>query len=157
MPRPAEAPPALDAVDRHILNTLQGGFPVSERPYAEAAVNLGIAEEALLERLQKLLDAGVLTRFGPMYHAEQLGGALSLAAMKVPAADFERVAAAVNAYPEVAHNYQRNHEFNLWFVLATEKPERIGEVIRAIERDTGSKVYNLPKLEEFYVGLTLEA
>ena len=157
MPRPAEASPALDAVDRRILNTLQGGFPVSERPYAAAATNLGITETELLDRLQKLLDTGVLTRFGPLYHAEQLGGALSLAAMKVPAADFARVAGIVNGFPEVAHNYQRDHEFNMWFVLATERPERIGEVIRAIERDTGSKVYNLPKLEEFYVGLTLEA
>src|SRR3989338_10152492 len=92
MPRPAEAPPALDAVDRHILNTLQGGFPVSERPYAAAATNLGITETELLDRLQKLLDTGVLTRFGPLYHAEQLGGALSLAAMKGPAAGFARVA-----------------------------------------------------------------
>ena len=147
----------MDATDRKIVNALQGGLPICERPYAEAAAGFGLTEDELIARLKRLLADGVLTRFGPMYHAEQLGGALSLAAMKVPAADFERVAAAVNAYPEVAHNYQRNHEFNLWFVLATEKPERIGEVIRAIERDTGSKVYNLPKLEEFYVGLTLEA
>jgi hypothetical protein len=88
-----------------------------------------------------------------MYHAERLGGALTLAAMKIPAADFERVAAIVNALPEVAHNYAREHELNMWFVLATETPERIGEVIGMIERMTSYKVYNMPKLEEFYVGL----
>jgi len=147
----------MDAVDRAIVNDLQGGFPISERPYAEVAVRLGLSEGELMTRLDALLETGALTRFGPMYHAERLGGALSLAAMKIPAADFERVAQIVNAFPEVAHNYAREHEFSMWFVLATETPERIGEVIEAIERATGYRVYNLPKLEEFYVGLRFEA
>ena len=72
---------ALDHIDRTIVNTLQDGFPISERPYAEAAARLGIEETELLERLQRLLRDGALSRFGPMYHAEQLGGALTLAAM----------------------------------------------------------------------------
>ena len=143
----------MDAVDRAIVNDLQGGFPISEHPYAEVAARLGLSEGELMTRLDALLAQGVLTRFGPMYHAERLGGALTLAAMKIPAADFERVAQIVNAFPEVAHNYAREHEFNMWFVLATETPERIGAVIEAIERATGYRVYNLPKLEEFYVGL----
>jgi hypothetical protein len=88
-----------------------------------------------------------------MYHAERLGGALTLAAMQVPVRDFERVTGIVNGFPEVAHNYAREHGFNMWFVLATEAPERIGEVISEIERISGYRVYNLPKLEEFYVGL----
>jgi DNA-binding Lrp family transcriptional regulator len=143
----------MDAVDRAIVNGLQGGFPVSDRPYAEVAAQLDLTEDELIRRLDTLLENGTLTRFGPMYHAERLGGALTLAAMKIPAADFERVAAIVNALPEVAHNYAREHELNMWFVLATETPERIGEVIGMIERMTGYKVYNMPKLEEFYVGL----
>ena len=118
---------------------------------------LGLAEDELIARLTRLLADGVLTRFGPMYHAERLGGALTLAAMKVPEHDFDRIAALVNAHPEVAHNYERQHEFNMWFVLATETPERITEVIGEIERATGYRVYNMPKLEEFYVGLRLEA
>ncbi len=145
----------MDAVDRQLINGLQGGFPVSERPYAEAAERFGLTEDELIRRVDALLAQGVLTRFGPMYHAERLGGALTLAAMKIPAADFERVAGIVNAFPEVAHNYAREHELNMWFVLATETPERIGEVIAGIERATGYKVYNMPKLEEFYVGLRL--
>jgi DNA-binding Lrp family transcriptional regulator len=157
MPRPVETPPALDAVDRRIVNALQGGFPVSECPYAEAAGRLGLAEDELIRRLECLLAEGALTRFGPMYHAERLGGAFTLAAIKVPAEDFERVAAIVNAFPEVAHNYQREHVFNMWFVLATETPARIQEVIATIERATGYPVHNLPKLEEFYVGLRFEA
>ena len=146
----------MDAVDRAIVNDLQGGFPISARPYAEVAARLGLTEDDLMRRLDALLENGTLSRFGPMYHAERLGGALTLAAMKIPAADFERVAQIVNAFPEVAHNYAREHEFNMWFVLATETPERIGEVIEAIEPATGYRVYNMPKLEEFFVGLRFE-
>ncbi len=147
----------MDATDRKIVNQLQGGFPISARPYAEAAATLGLAEDELIARLARLLADGVLTRFGPLYHAERLGGALTLAAMKVPEHDFDRIAALVNARPEVAHNYERQHEFNMWFVLATETPERIHDVITVIEGETGCKVFNLPKLEEFYVGLRFEA
>jgi DNA-binding Lrp family transcriptional regulator len=143
----------MDAVDRAIVNQLQGGFPVCERPYADAATTLGLTEDQLMQRLDVLLENGTLTRFGPMYHAERLGGALTLAAMKVPAEDFERVTEIVNRFPEVAHNYAREHAFNMWFVLATEAPERIEQVIGEIEKAAGYRVYNMPKLEEFYVGL----
>ncbi len=146
----------MDSVDRHIINGLQGDFPISERPYAEAAARLGLTEDELIRRVDALLAQGALTRFGPMYHAERLGGALTLAAMKIPEEDFERVAGIVNAFPEVAHNYAREHRFNMWFVLATETPERIAEVIGEIERATGYRVYNMPKIEEFYVGLRFE-
>ena len=145
----------MDAVDRCIVNTLQRGFPIVAEPYATVAEDLGISETQLLERLQKLLEGGVLTRFGPMYHAERLGGALTLAAMAVADDDFERVSNCINRLPEVAHNYAREHELNMWFVLATETPEEIGSVIQQIENDTGYPVYNLPKVDEFFVGLHL--
>ncbi len=143
----------FDFIDRNIINNLQGGFPVSERPYADAAKQLGITENELIERITKLLELGILSRFGPMYHAERLGGGLTLAALSVPEADFEQVAAQVNAFPEVAHNYAREHELNMWFVLATEQPERIDEVICEIEAKTGLHVYNMPKQREYYIGL----
>lgn len=147
----------MDATDRNIINSLQGGFPVCERPYAEVAARLGLGEDELIARLETLLAQGTLTRFGPMYHAERLGGALTLAAMKIPPAEFDRVAEIVNGFPEVAHNYARDHEFNMWFVLATKTPERISEVIAEIERATGCPVYNMPKIEEFFVGLRFDA
>jgi len=146
----------MDDIDRQIINRLQGGFPVCERPYREAAAELGIGEEELIRRLQKLLDDGLLSRFGPMYHAEKLGGGLSLCAMAIPEERFDQVAEQVNAFPEVAHNYARGHKLNMWFVLATETPERIDEVLAEIEAATGYKVYNMPKQEEFYVGLRFE-
>ncbi|MBI5752235.1 MAG: Lrp/AsnC family transcriptional regulator [Hydrogenophilales bacterium] len=147
----------MDSLDRRIINALQGGFPLSERPYAEAAAQLGATEEELMQRIDALLDNNVLTRFGPMFHAERMGGAFSLAAMKIPDADFERVAGIVNRFPEVAHNYARDHAFNMWFVLGTETPSRVTSVIEEIEHQTGYPVYNMPKLEEFFVGLRFEA
>jgi len=146
----------LDHTDRTIINALQGGFPISAHPYAEVAIDLGIGEEELIARLKRLLDDGVLSRFGPMYHAERLGGGLTLAAMKVPDGEFDQVNEAVNAFPEVAHNYARDHDFNMWFVLATETPERIEETLAEIEAATGHKVYNMPKSQEFFIGLRLE-
>lgn len=147
----------LDTLDRAIINELQGGFPLCEFPFAEIAERLGTREDELITRIQRLLDNGTLSRFGPMYHAERLGGGLTLAAMAIPPADFERVVEQVNAFPEVAHNYQRDHRLNMWFVLATETPQRIDEVISEIEKVTGYKVLNVPKEEEFFIGLRFEA
>jgi len=147
----------MDEIDKAIINQLQRGFPICTSPYRRIAEQLGIDESELLSRLQSLLTDGVLSRFGPMYHAEQMGGALTLAAMKVPDQRFDEVSDIVNAFPEVAHNYARNHALNMWFVLATERPEHVQTVIAAIEQKTGLTVYNMPKIEEYYVGLQLEA
>lgn len=146
----------MDAIDRAIVNRLQEGFPIAAHPYREAAEALGISEEELIRRLNRMLERKQLSRFGPMYHAERLGGGLSLCAMSIPADDFERVAEQVNAFPEVAHNYQRDHRLNMWFVLATETPERIPRVLEEIERITGYQVYDMPKEQEFFVGLKFE-
>lgn len=150
---------AIDEIDRAIIDRLQGDFPICERPYAEAAAALGISEEALLLRLQRMLDTRVLTRFGPMFQVERMGGAFVLAAMCVPDADWDRVLAAVNAFPEVAHNYRRESarqcEFNMWFVLATETPEGIASAVQKIEDATGLPVFPFPKLKEFFVEMKL--
>lgn len=147
----------MDDTDRAIINTLQGGFPISERPFAQAAAELGIDEQELIDRIARLRADNILTRFGPLYHAERLGGGLCLCAVEVPGGRFEEVAAIVNAFPEVAHNYERAHRLNMWFVLATERPEQIHHVIARIERRTALKVYAVPKIEEFFVGLRFEA
>ena len=141
----------LDPVDREIVNGLQGGFPVSEHPFADAAKKLGIGEDDLISRIGRLVEQGVLSRFGPMINAERLGGDVTLAAIAVPEDDFERVAELVNAHPEVAHNYARDHRLNMWFVLSVETPERIGRVIAEIEAETGLEVYPMPKLEEYFI------
>ena len=145
----------LDALDQRIVDALQGGFPLVDAPYAAAAEALGIGEDELLARLRHLLDERVLTRFGPMYQIERMGGRFVLAAMAVPEADFDEVARAVNRLPEVAHNYRREHRLNMWFVLATETPEGIAEAIERIEHETGLGVFAFPKEREYFVDMRL--
>lgn len=147
----------LDAIDRAIIDTLQGDFPLTEHPYAQAAERLGIAEADLLARLERMLADKVLTRFGPMFQIERMGGAFVLAALAVPEARYETVTAQVNALPQVAHNYRREHLLNMWFVLATEKPEGIAEAIAQIEVETGLPVHAFPKEREYFVQMQLEA
>lgn len=147
----------MDETDRLIINSLQGNFPISDQPYLEVAQQLGISEDELLSRLQTMLDSRTLTRFGPMYDIQKLGGSFSLCAIRVPAERFEEVTEIINAFPEVAHNYERDHEFNMWYVLATESPEQIIQTNQAIEARTGLKVYNMPKIQEFFVGLHFQA
>lgn len=146
----------MDALDTAIINHLQGGFPLSHAPYAEVAQQLGTDEATLLSRLQALLDAKVLTRFGPMYQVERMGGAFVLAAMQVPEDRFDEVTAQVNAFAEVAHNYRREHRLNMWFVLATATPEGIGAAVQAIEAATGLPVYPFPKEKEYFVEMKLQ-
>ena len=150
-------PAPLDAVDRAIVNALQADFPVCERPFAAAAVPLGLTENELIARVERLCADGTLTRFGPLYDVEKMGGAFTLAAMAVPPGRFDDVAAIVNALPEVAHNYARDHAFNLWFVLATETPDGIAAAIATIEAATGLPVASFPKEREFFVDLRLSA
>lgn len=146
----------MDNIDRSIVNRLQGGFPICERPFAAIAETLDLSESELIRRVEGMLEEKILTRFGPMYDAEKMGGAFSLAAMKVPGAEFERVSGIVNVLPQVAHNYQREHTLNMWFVLATDTPQGIADAISVIESSTGLKVYNMPKQEEYFIGLRFE-
>ena len=145
----------MDELDRTIVNALQGDFPICDHPFAEVAGRLGIEEQALISRIEVLLQKGVLSRFGPMYHAERMGGKLSLVAMKIPDSNFERVAEIINAMPEVAHNYARDHALNMWFVLATETAAEYAAALKKIELDTGYPVYDMPKIKEYFVGLRL--
>ena len=147
----------LDATDRRIVNALQGGFPLCDEPYRVAAESLGLTEDELLARIKRMRDVRVLTRFGPMFQVERMGGAFVLAALQVPEADFERVAEQVNSLPEVAHNYRREHAFNMWFVLATETPDGIAAAIERIERETGLAVHAFPKEREYFVEMKLRA
>ncbi|MBV2264812.1 MAG: AsnC family transcriptional regulator [Thauera sp.] len=148
---------APDEVDRRLINAIQGEFPLSGRPFAEVGAALGLSEGEVIARLQSLLDDRVLTRFGPMYQIERMGGAFCLAAIAVPEVQWASAVEAVNAFPEVAHNYRREHALNMWFVLATETPEGIADCARRIEAATGLVVHLFPKEREYFVEMRLEA
>ncbi|MEZ5889402.1 MAG: Lrp/AsnC family transcriptional regulator [Xanthobacteraceae bacterium] len=146
----------LDLADRAIINGLQGGFPLDLRPFEAAGEALGLSEHELIARLRRLLEQGKLSRFGPLWNAQALGGDVCLCAMAVPSERFDAIAGQVNAHPEVAHNYERTHALNMWFVLAAERPEQIERVAAAIEMETGIAVHRMPKLNEFFVGFRVE-
>lgn len=147
----------LDATDRAVLNRLQEDLPLSTRPFAAVADELGLGEADLIARIARMKQDGMITRFGPFYDAEAMGGAFCLCAMAVPDARFAEVAALVNARPEVAHNYERTHQLNMWFVLATEDKAGIAAAADAIEAETGLPVLRFPKLQEFFIGFRVAA
>lgn len=145
----------MDDLDRRIINALQGGFPVVERPFAIAAQTVAAREEDVLARIAHMLAEGTLSRFGPLFNADRMGGAFTLCAMSVPPARFERVAEIVNAFPQVAHNYEREHRLNMWFVLASDTPDGIAPLIARIERATGCAILDFPKRDEYFVEMLL--
>ncbi|KIC38563.1 protein nirG [Ruegeria sp. ANG-R] len=147
----------LDATDRAILNRMQDDLPLTAHPFASVAQELGITEDELLSRLVRMKEQRIITRFGPFFDAAAMGGAFCLCAMAVPGDEFETVLTKVNAHPEVAHNYERTHRLNMWFVLATETPEGIEAAADAIERETGIEVLRFPKLQEFFIGFRVAA
>ena len=129
---------------------------MSERPFADAAAPLGLTEDDLILRIGSLLHARAITRFGPMFNADRMGGAFCLCAIAVPVERFEEVAAIVNAHIEVAHNYERTHALNMWFVLATATVAGIDEVADRIAAETGLDVHLFPKLDEYFIGLRVD-
>jgi len=153
---PRSGPPLrLDPMDARLIEHLHGGLPLCDRPFAVVANQLGLSEDGLIERLRRLLSQGVLSRFGPLFQIERAGGRFVLAAIAVPEPRFDEVAALVNAHPEVAHNYRREHALNMWFVTATETAAETDAVLAAIEAETGLAVLAFPKEREFFVELRL--
>jgi DNA-binding Lrp family transcriptional regulator len=143
----------MDEFDRRLIDRLQHGLPLLRQPWQALAEELQCDPARLRARVQALLDDGTLTRFGPMFDIERLGGAFTLAALAVPEARFEAVAAQLAALPEVAHNYRREHPWNMWFVLACDSRAGIAATIAQIEARTGLQVLDLPKEETYHVGL----
>jgi DNA-binding Lrp family transcriptional regulator len=147
----------MDAMDQIIVNLLQDDFPLCECPFERVAEALHMTEDELIDRIGRMVEKGTITRVGPLYNVERMGGVFLLAAMSVPQADLMRVAAILDAMPQVAHNYERDHELNMWFVLAAECRAQIAPAIARIERETGCSVVEMPKLREYFVGLKLDA
>jgi siroheme decarboxylase len=146
----------IDKLNKKIINHLQYGFPLVSRPFQQVAIKLGIGEGELIKRIKKMLAEKILTRFGPLYNAEKLGGCLSLCAMSVPDDVFAKTCDIVNGFDEVAHNYQRDHNLNMWFVIACQSEEKKLNVLQKIEKKTAIKVYDMPKEKEFFVGFFVD-
>ena len=147
----------MDDLDRRLINRLQLGLPLVRHPWQVVATELESSSPELLGRLHTLLADGVLTRFGPMFDIERLGGAFTLAALAVPEERFDDVAEQLQGMPEVAHNYRREHAWNMWFVLACATEHDLTETLLHIETLTGLPLLNLPKEETYHVGLYFPA
>ncbi|OLZ39769.1 heme biosynthesis protein [Natrinema saccharevitans] len=143
--------------ERAVVNAYQGGFPVTERPFEPAAAamrghGVDITATELLETVRDLDERDVLSRFGPLVNAQEIGGAATLVAMHAPENRFDEVVEAVNDHREVAHNYEREHpHLNVWFVVSVADEDRVAAVLDEIEAETGQETYNLPKRREFRV------
>lgn len=142
----------LDALDRRLLDDFQSGIPLAPRPFAQMAEQLGVAEAEVIARLQRLTEAGAVSRVGPVFRPRQVG-ASTLAAMAVPPERLAEVATLVNGFPEVNHNYEREHDFNLWFVLTAPDRTRLERVLDEIGRRAGLPVLDLPMLAEYHIDL----
>jgi DNA-binding Lrp family transcriptional regulator len=150
---------ALDDVDRRLLNLMQGSFPIAPRPYAHVAELGGVAEGEAMARVQHLLDKRIVRQVTPIFDTRALGYSSMLVAAKVDPEHPHRAAQIINAHPGVSHNYLRNHEFNLWFTIATEPDSKLGleGTLEVLAREAGAEsVRQLPTLKLFKIRMDLE-
>ncbi len=142
----------MNKLERHLLNDFQRGLPLTSRPYAAMAERLGVSEGEVIAHLRAMQEAGTVSRVGAVIRPHRVGVS-TLAAMAVPPERLAEVADIVSACPEVNHNYEREHHYNLWFVVVAGREERLREVLRDLELRTGLKALDLPLLEDFHIDL----
>jgi siroheme decarboxylase len=149
----------LDDLDKRLLNLMQGRFPIAVRPYQHVAAEAGITEEQAMARVSELLHERIIRQVTPIFDTRALGYSSMLVAAKVDADNPWRAANIINAHPGVSHNYLRNHEFNIWFTIATEPDSPLGleGTLEALAREAGAEsVRQLPTLKLFKIRMDLE-
>lgn len=144
--------PELTELDRRLLNDFQQEFPLSPTPYADIARSLGTTEAEVLARLAMLKRDGAISRVGAVVRPNTVGVS-TLAAMAVPPEKLESVAAIVNGYAEVNHNYEREHHLNLWFVATAPDATRLSAVLDEIAGRAGYEVLSFPLVEDYHIDL----
>ena len=149
----------LDDLDRRLMNVMQGQFPLHPRPYAQVAELAETTEDDALSRVQHLIDERIIRQVTPIFDTRALGYSSMLVAAKVDSENPHRPAQIINSHPGVSHNYLRNHEFNLWFTIATEPDSKLGldGTLEVLQRLTGAEsVRQLPTLTLFKINMDLE-
>ncbi len=149
----------LDELDKQLLNLMQGSFPLEPRPYLRVAALAGVPEDEVLRRVRRLLDERIIRQITPIFDTRALGYSSMLVAAKVDPEHPHRAAQAINAHPGVSHNYLRNHDFNLWFTIATEPDSRLGldGTLQVLAREAGAEsIRQLPTLKLFKIRMDLE-
>ncbi len=144
--------PQLSALEKRLLNEYQKGFPLTSTPFADIARQLGTSEALVLDILKKLTERGFISRIGPVFKPKRLGVS-TLAAMSVPVNKLQQIAQLVSSFDAVNHNYEREHDFNLWFVVTAKDHQQLQQVLQEIQQQTGYKVMNLPLEQQFHIDL----
>jgi DNA-binding Lrp family transcriptional regulator len=150
---------ALDDLDKRLLNLMQGQFPIAARPYEHVSREAGVSERQVMQRVQRLLDERIIRQVTPIFDTRALGFASMLVAAKVDPENPWRAANIINAHPGVSHNYLRNHEFNIWFTIATEPDSKLGleGTLDVLAKEAGAEsVRSLPTLKLFKIRMDLE-
>ncbi len=142
----------LTDLHKHLLNDFQRDFPLSPTPYRDIADTLGVTEAEVLAALAELNEQQYISRIGAVIPPNHIG-ASTLVAMAVPEAELQTVADQISAFPEVNHNYEREHRFNLWFVAVAATAQQLQNVIERIEQQTGYAALQLPLVDDFYIDL----
>ncbi|MBI5120633.1 MAG: Lrp/AsnC family transcriptional regulator [Rhodospirillales bacterium] len=142
----------MDEFDRRLLSDFQRSFPLVPQPFAELARRLDCCEDEVIEAYGRLKDEGAISRIGAVVRVNA-AGASTLAAIAVPQSRLDEVAALVSAYPEVNHNYEREHGLNLWFVVTAPDRARVDAVLADIGIRTGLEVLDLPMRAEYHIDL----
>jgi len=137
---------------QQILNQFQHNFPLSSTPYADMAKQLGISEQQLLTLLKELKSSQVISRIGAVFKPNRIGVS-TLAAMAVPQHRLIDIADIISAYPAVNHNYEREHHFNLWFVVTAENKEQLNKILKDMEQKTGIVILSLPMEKDYHIDL----
>lgn len=145
----------LTALHKVLLNNYQQDFPLSPRPYLEIAATLGVTEAEVLAALTELVNQRFISRIGLIIQPNQLGVSC-LVAMAIPDPQLQIVADIVSSYTEVNHNYEREHAFNLWFVLIANNEQHLQNVLTEIEQKTGFLTMRLPLIADYFINLGFE-
>lgn len=146
---------SFSELEKRLLNNYQQGLPLSSTPYADMAEQLGISENEVLNTIKRLQETGVISRVGPVFTPNRIGVS-TLAAMSIPKQELECVARIISDFPEVNHNYERKHDFNLWFVVTASSEEHLAIVLHEIEQHSGHPLMSLPMLEDYFIDLGFE-
>ncbi len=142
----------MDEKDRAIINEIQSAFPISHRPYQKVAERVGLTEDEVLERVERLKREGIIRRIGANFDSRSLNFTSTLCAARVPEERLDRFVEVVNSYPGVTHNYQRNHSFNVWFTFIAPTMEEIEASLEEISRRTGvQEICNLPAVKMYKI------
>ena len=139
-------------LEQCLLNDFQHDFPLSSEPFHEIAERLNVEVESVIEAFEKLQSSGAISRVGPVIKPNSIGSSI-LAALKVPHEKIDETAELINAYPEVNHNYEREHHFNLWFVITAEDKIRLDFILDDIEQNSGYPLLRLPLLDAYHIDL----